>query len=140
MLRFKTAKIETGISQYCCKFISAYFQIFFLILIIVSLFNFRMMVKPNEICVIQQGIKFSIAVSGPTRGYLTISFSFSCSIQKLHLSDMCWRFMTIILFYLLLAQLAQMVLQTQGKVAILGKISKHKEYYVKGFFDTSCLF
>merc|ERR1712227_228941 len=30
----------------------------------------RMMVNPNEICVIQQGIKFSIAVSGPTRGYV----------------------------------------------------------------------
>merc|ERR1712227_1100201 len=30
----------------------------------------RMMVKPNEICVIQQGIKFSVGVSGPTRGYV----------------------------------------------------------------------
>ena len=30
--------------------------------------NYRMKVKPNEICVIQQGIKFSIGVEGPTRG------------------------------------------------------------------------
>jgi len=30
----------------------------------------RMLVKPNQICVIQQGIRFSIAVNGPTRGYI----------------------------------------------------------------------
>jgi len=30
----------------------------------------RMLVKPNEICVIQQGIRFSVAVNGPTRGYI----------------------------------------------------------------------
>jgi len=30
----------------------------------------RMEVDPNEICVIQQGIRFSVAVEGPTRGYI----------------------------------------------------------------------
>lgn len=30
----------------------------------------RLHVEPNEICVIQQGIRFSIAVQGPTRGYV----------------------------------------------------------------------
>lgn len=30
----------------------------------------RMYVKPNEICVIPQGIRFSVAVEGPTRGYI----------------------------------------------------------------------
>ncbi len=30
----------------------------------------RMCVAPNEICVIQQGIRFNIAVDGPTRGYV----------------------------------------------------------------------
>merc|ERR1711928_13606 len=30
----------------------------------------RMEVEPNEICVIQQGIRFSVAVEGPTRGYI----------------------------------------------------------------------
>jgi len=30
----------------------------------------RMRVKPNEICVIQQGIRFSVAVEGPSRGYV----------------------------------------------------------------------
>merc|ERR1712002_232397 len=30
----------------------------------------RMIVKPNEICVIQQGIRFNIDVAGPSRGYV----------------------------------------------------------------------
>lgn len=30
----------------------------------------KMYVKPNEICVIQQGIRFSVNVEGPTRGYI----------------------------------------------------------------------
>ena len=30
----------------------------------------RMLVHPNEICVIQQGIKFSVDVEGPSRGYI----------------------------------------------------------------------
>jgi len=30
----------------------------------------RMLVRPNEICVVQQGIRFSVAVRGPTRGYV----------------------------------------------------------------------
>jgi len=30
----------------------------------------RMMVAPNEICVIQQGMRFSVAVDGETRGYI----------------------------------------------------------------------
>jgi len=30
----------------------------------------RMEVKPKEICVIQRGIRFSVAVSGPSRGYM----------------------------------------------------------------------
>jgi len=30
----------------------------------------KMLVRPNEICVIQQGIKFSVNVSGPSRGYV----------------------------------------------------------------------
>merc|ERR1711963_551434 len=30
----------------------------------------RMEVEPNEICVIQQGIRFSVSVEGPTRGYI----------------------------------------------------------------------
>jgi len=30
----------------------------------------KMKVRPNEICVIQQGIKFSIGVEGPSRGYV----------------------------------------------------------------------
>jgi len=30
----------------------------------------KMKVEPNEICVIQQGIRFSISVGGPTRGYI----------------------------------------------------------------------
>ncbi|XP_055539331.1 homogentisate 1,2-dioxygenase [Wyeomyia smithii] len=30
----------------------------------------KMYVKPNEICVIPQGIRFSVAVDGPTRGYI----------------------------------------------------------------------
>merc|ERR1712013_530872 len=30
----------------------------------------RMIVKPNEICVIQQGIRFNVDVTGPTRGYV----------------------------------------------------------------------
>lgn len=30
----------------------------------------RILVKPNQICVIQQGIRFSVAVSGPSRGYI----------------------------------------------------------------------
>jgi homogentisate 1,2-dioxygenase len=28
------------------------------------------MVAPNEICVIQQGMRFSIDVDGPSRGYI----------------------------------------------------------------------
>ena len=32
--------------------------------------HFTFQVEPNEICVIQQGIKFSVAVEGPTRGYI----------------------------------------------------------------------
>jgi len=35
----------------------------------------RMTVKPNEICVIQQGIKFSVAVEGPSRGYVLEVYS-----------------------------------------------------------------
>lgn len=30
----------------------------------------KMLVKPNEICVIPQGIRFSVSVEGPTRGYI----------------------------------------------------------------------
>ena len=30
----------------------------------------RMTVAPNEIAVIQQGIRFSVDVTGPTRGYM----------------------------------------------------------------------
>lgn len=30
----------------------------------------KIRVNPNEICVIQQGIRFSVAVTGPTRGYI----------------------------------------------------------------------
>ncbi|KAG7275057.1 hypothetical protein CRUP_001777 [Coryphaenoides rupestris] len=30
----------------------------------------KMLVEPKEICVIQQGMRFSVAVSGPTRGYI----------------------------------------------------------------------
>ncbi|XP_063699585.1 homogentisate 1,2-dioxygenase isoform X2 [Culicoides brevitarsis] len=30
----------------------------------------KMSVKPNEICVIQQGMRFSVNVTGPTRGYI----------------------------------------------------------------------
>lgn len=30
----------------------------------------RLVVAPNEICVIQQGIRFSIDVEGPSRGYI----------------------------------------------------------------------
>ena len=30
----------------------------------------RMRVAPNEICVVQQGMKFSVGVSGPSRGYI----------------------------------------------------------------------
>lgn len=30
----------------------------------------KMHVKPNEICVIQQGMRFSVDVTGPTRGYI----------------------------------------------------------------------
>lgn len=30
----------------------------------------RMIVEPNEICVVQQGMRFSIDVDGPTRGYI----------------------------------------------------------------------
>lgn len=30
----------------------------------------RLIVKPNEICVIQQGMKFKVDVTGPTRGYI----------------------------------------------------------------------
>ncbi|XP_072037134.1 homogentisate 1,2-dioxygenase-like [Amphiura filiformis] len=30
----------------------------------------KMLVEPNEICVIQQGMRFSIEVSGPSRGYI----------------------------------------------------------------------
>lgn len=30
----------------------------------------RLYVKPNEICVIPQGVRFSVAVEGPTRGYI----------------------------------------------------------------------
>lgn len=30
----------------------------------------KLSVKPNEICVIQQGMRFSITVEGPTRGYI----------------------------------------------------------------------
>jgi len=30
----------------------------------------RMLVKPNEICVIQQGIRFNVDVEGPSRGYV----------------------------------------------------------------------
>ena len=30
----------------------------------------RMIVDPNEICVIQQGMRFSIHVQGPSRGYV----------------------------------------------------------------------
>lgn len=30
----------------------------------------RLRVAPNEICVIQQGIRFAVAVSGPSRGYI----------------------------------------------------------------------
>ena len=32
--------------------------------------HFTFQVEPNEICVIQQGIRFSVAVEGPTRGYI----------------------------------------------------------------------
>lgn len=30
----------------------------------------KLLVEPNEICVIQQGMRFSVNVSGPTRGYI----------------------------------------------------------------------
>ena len=30
----------------------------------------KMEVKPNEICVIQAGMRFSVYVDGPTRGYV----------------------------------------------------------------------
>lgn len=30
----------------------------------------RLVVAPNEICVIQQGMRFSVDVEGPTRGYI----------------------------------------------------------------------
>lgn len=30
----------------------------------------RMTVEPNEICVIQQGMRFSVHVNGPSRGYI----------------------------------------------------------------------
>jgi homogentisate 1,2-dioxygenase len=30
----------------------------------------KMLVLPNEICVIQQGMRFSVSVTGPTRGYI----------------------------------------------------------------------
>lgn len=30
----------------------------------------RMTVAPNEICVIQQGIRFSVAITEPSRGYI----------------------------------------------------------------------
>lgn len=30
----------------------------------------KLFVEPNEICVIQQGMRFSVAVDGPTRGYI----------------------------------------------------------------------
>jgi homogentisate 1,2-dioxygenase len=30
----------------------------------------RIFVEPNEICVIQQGMKFSVNVRGPARGYI----------------------------------------------------------------------
>ena len=30
----------------------------------------RMVVEPNEICVIQQGIRFNVEVDGPSRGYI----------------------------------------------------------------------
>lgn len=30
----------------------------------------KILVKPNEICVIQQGMRFSVNVNGPTRGYI----------------------------------------------------------------------
>jgi len=35
----------------------------------------RMRVEPNQICVIQQGIRFSVAVSGPSRGYVLEVFN-----------------------------------------------------------------
>ena len=40
-----------------------------------------MKVKPNEICVIQQGIKFSVGVSGPTRGYFNIFLIFLLNVE-----------------------------------------------------------
>lgn len=30
----------------------------------------KLFVEPNEICVIQQGMRFSVNVAGPTRGYI----------------------------------------------------------------------
>lgn len=30
----------------------------------------KLSVAPNEICIIQQGMRFSVAVDGPTRGYI----------------------------------------------------------------------
>lgn len=30
----------------------------------------KIFVEPNEICIIQQGMRFSINVTGPTRGYI----------------------------------------------------------------------
>ena len=30
----------------------------------------RLLVRPNEICVVQQGIRFSVEVEGPSRGYV----------------------------------------------------------------------
>jgi len=35
----------------------------------------KILVKPNQICVIQQGIRFSVNVDGPTRGYILEVFN-----------------------------------------------------------------
>ncbi|KAL5010292.1 hypothetical protein ScPMuIL_012597 [Solemya velum] len=43
----------------------------------------RMRVEPNEICVIQQGIRFSVAVSGQARGYVLEVFSGHFQIPSL---------------------------------------------------------
>eukprot|EP01135_Chromosphaera_perkinsii_P008480 Nk52_evm48s1360 gene=Nk52_evmTU48s1360 len=43
----------------------------------------KMCVRPNEICVIQRGIRFSVAVSGPTRGYILEVFGGHFEIPSL---------------------------------------------------------
>jgi homogentisate 1,2-dioxygenase len=43
----------------------------------------RMCVAPNEICVIQQGMRFSIGVDGPTRGYVLEVFGVHFQLPNL---------------------------------------------------------